>query len=297
MSDMDVLPELKEIVGAILFASKQPVTPAQIRKTLQQTAQLFSGVTQDYAKAAESDVAAAIEAVRAELSLQKLGFRVVEIAGGFRLENQPSCGPWLRALLDKGRPSRLTPPALETLAIVAFRQPITRAEIEAVRGVAVDQLLRNLLELQLVRILGRSDAPGRPWLFGTTQKFLEHFGLRSLDDLPGVDELRRLDAARKAETAPVPAADEPPPPAFHPAARTDSAAADAPAAPDGAQAGDPFDLPTAATAADSAEADDDALDEADEVEDDAEEYDDADDDEDDEDDDEDDDGEEEEEAK
>ena len=87
---------------------------------------------------------------------------------------------------------------METLAIIAYRQPCTRGEIEAVRGVAVDQIVRNLLDLQLIRAVGRSELPGRPWLFGTTQKFLLHFGLKDLKDLPGVEELKRIEAARGA---------------------------------------------------------------------------------------------------
>ena len=101
-------------------------------------------------------------------------------------------------MLQKGRGARLSLPALETLAIVAYRQPCVRSEIEAVRGVAVDAILKNLLEMQLVRVVGRSEMPGRPWMFGTTQKFMEHFGLKSLDDLPGTDELRRLEAEQSA---------------------------------------------------------------------------------------------------
>ncbi len=195
MSQVEVLPELKEIVGAILFAAKSPVQAAQILQTLGQCAEKFGGVAKDYAAATEADVAAALTALREELERGHTGLRVVEVAHGYRLENIPSCGLWLRTFLEKGRANRLSPPALETLAIIAYRQPVMRSEIEAVRGVAVDQILRNLLDLQLIRICGRSDLPGRPWLFGTTQKFLEYFGLRSLEDLPGMDELRRISEA------------------------------------------------------------------------------------------------------
>ncbi|MCX7008250.1 MAG: SMC-Scp complex subunit ScpB, partial [Kiritimatiellaeota bacterium] len=97
-------------------------------------------------------------------------------------------------MLEKGRTAHLSRPALETLAIIAYRQPCTRSEIEAVRGVAVDSLIHNLLELQLIKVVGRSELPGKPWQYGTTQAFLEHFGLRAIDDLPGVEELRRMEA-------------------------------------------------------------------------------------------------------
>lgn len=198
MSDVseDILPELKEIVGALLFAARHPVSLAQIRSVLQRTAETYGGATRDFAAASEPEIAAAVEALIVDFETHRTGLRVVEVAGGFRLENRPRCGPWLRTLLEKGRPSRLSQPALETLAIIAYRQPIIRAEIEAVRGVAVDQILRNLLDLGLIRIVGRSELPGRPWMFGTTQKFLEQFGLRSLEDLPGLEELRRINAER-----------------------------------------------------------------------------------------------------
>ncbi len=211
----DVLPELKEIVGALLYAARHPLSIAQMRTILERTAETFGGAAKDYAAAGEPEIAAAIQALIVDLEQNKIGLQVVEVAGGFRLENRPRCGPWLRLLLEKGRPNRLSAPALETLSIIAYRQPIVRSEIEAVRGVAVDQILRNLLDLQLIRIVGRSDLPGRPWMFGTTQKFLEQFGLRSLQDLPGLEELRRINAERPessdgASAAETPAADTAP---------------------------------------------------------------------------------------
>lgn len=196
MSDAGAIPELKEIIGAIVFTAKDPLTVTQILAVLRRTAERHGGLTKDFAAATEADVTAAVSELKAEYLQRKLGVQVVEVAQGLRLENLGLCGPWVREFLDKGRPQRLSQPALETLAIIAYRQPVVRAEIEAVRGVAVDQILRNLLDLQLIRIAGRSDQPGRPWMFGTTQRFLEHFGLRSLTDLPGVDELRRIDEER-----------------------------------------------------------------------------------------------------
>ncbi len=201
MSDVEVLPELKEIVGAVLFAARQPVTAEQILQVFAQTAERTGGFTRDYAAVTAADIAAAVEALGRDLETARSGLRLAEVAQGYRLESPATCGPWLRAFLERGRPQRLTPPALETLAIIAYRQPVMRSEIEAVRGVAVDQILRNLLDMQLIRITGRSDLPGRPWLFGTSQKFLEHFGLKSLDDLPGTDELRRREEQKAREDA------------------------------------------------------------------------------------------------
>ena len=202
------LPELKQIIGAMLFVRKEPLTVAEIRRVLAATAERRGGITSDFAKANEALVREAVDALGRELAERKMGFHVIEVAGGFRLENDANCGPWLRTMLQKGRGARLSLPALETLAIVAYRQPCVRSEIEAVRGVAVDAILRNLLEMQLVRVVGRSELPGRPWMFGTTQKFMEHFGLKSLDDLPGTDELRRLEA-EQARARPPKAAETP----------------------------------------------------------------------------------------
>ena len=204
-----VLPELKQIIGAMLFVRKEPLTVAEIRRVLSATAERRGGITSDFAKATEELVREAVDALGRELSERKMGFHVIEVAGGFRLENDANCGPWLRVMLQKGRGARLSLPALETLAIIAYRQPCVRSEIEAVRGVAVDAILRNLLEMQLVRVVGRSELPGRPWMFGTTQKFMEHFGLKCLDDLPGTDELRRLEA-EQARARPPKAAENAP---------------------------------------------------------------------------------------
>lgn len=195
---IDVLPEVKEILGAVLFAAREPVGLGELGALFARTAERYGGVTRDYAAAGEGILGEALAALGRDLESAGAGVRLVEVAHGFRLETDTRCGPWLRQFLDKGRAGRLSKPALETLAIIAYRQPCTRAEIEAVRGVAVDQILRNLLDLQLVKIAGRSELPGRPWLLGTTQRFLEHFGLRNLDALPGVAELRRMEDERQA---------------------------------------------------------------------------------------------------
>jgi segregation and condensation protein B len=205
MSDVDVLPELKQIVGALMFVSKQPLSVTDIRRVLVQVAEVWGGNTKDFAGATEADLQVVIDRLRADLAEKHLGLHVTEVANGFRFENDSSCGPWLRHLLERGRPSRLSRPALETLAIIAYRQPVLRSEIEAVRGVQVDQIIRNLLEMQLIKIVGRSELPGRPWQFGTTQKFLEHFGLKNLTDLPGIEELRRMEDEQLRNTEDEPA--------------------------------------------------------------------------------------------
>ena len=115
---------------------------------------------------------------------------MLEKAEGWQLASDPQFARWVRQLFPAARPARLTPPSLETLAIIAYRQPITRADVEAVRGVAIESVLQTLMERGLVRIAGRADVPGRPLLYETTQFFLEHFGLRNLDELPNSEELK-----------------------------------------------------------------------------------------------------------
>ncbi|MCX7825391.1 MAG: SMC-Scp complex subunit ScpB [Verrucomicrobiae bacterium] len=194
---------LKSIIEALLFAAHKPLSPAEIRSVL-------AGEGDEKAEAAlvafkrvkEAEIAAAIEELKVDYIQADRSFTIAEIAGGFQLVSKPDYAIWLKRLLDVDRPSRLSPSALETLAIIAYRQPITRVEIEAVRGVNVDGVLRTLLERGLVKITGRSDLPGRPLQYGTTQAFLEHFGLRDLEDLPAVDELRRIEAKRHRAAAP-----------------------------------------------------------------------------------------------
>jgi len=127
-------------------------------------------------------------------------FRVEELAGGYQLFTRPMFGPWLRKLWQNQSLVRLSSPAMETLAIVAYRQPVLRAEIEAVRGVQCGELLRQLMERELVRISGRAEDLGRPLLYGTTKKFLQVFGLRHLDELPRAEQLRRQEPAAAIAT-------------------------------------------------------------------------------------------------
>lgn len=196
MSDINVIPELKQIVGALLFAAREPVALDAIRKVLRDAAKQYEGPVKDFEKATEADIKAAIEVLNNDLTRNHTGIHVGEVANGYRLQNDLNCGIWIRQMLEKGRSNRLSKPALETLAIIAYRQPCTRAEIESVRGVQVDAILKNLMEMQLVKAAGRSELPGRPWLFATTQKFLEYFGLKNVNDLPGIDELRRMERAQ-----------------------------------------------------------------------------------------------------
>lgn len=144
-----------------------------------------------------AEIRKAVDEVRERLEKAGVGFGLAEVNGGYRLMSGAECGPWLRQMLSKGRATVLSRPAIETLAIVAWRQPVSRSEIESVRGVNAGHVIKALMEMQLVRIVGRSDLPGRPFLFGTTPAFLEHFGLKSLDDLEKIEDA--ADLARPAE--------------------------------------------------------------------------------------------------
>ena len=225
MADGDGQIELKQVVGALVFAARQSLSVPAIRKILQAVAQgpgdtpaLFTGVT-------DKDITAALAQIGADAEQARLGFYLAEGSDGFYFQSDATAGVWVRHLLDAGKPVRLSRPALETLAIIAYRQPITRAEIEGVRGVTVDHVIRVLMELQLVRIVGRSELPGRPLLYGTTGAFLEHFGLKGVKELPAIEELSRLAQPRQAEVPAAPAADaaEPAVDAAEPAAVTPAA--------------------------------------------------------------------------
>jgi len=202
MSNIEVLPELKQIIGSLLFAAKKPLTVKELRKVLTDAGASYGGPYEQFSGIKEDEITAAVAELTSELSRGGSGLCIAEVAHGYRLQNEINCGPWVRTLLDKDKNARLSKPALETLAIIAYRQPILRSEIESVRGVAVDQVLRNLVEMQLVKVVARSDLPGRPWLFGTTQRFLEHFGLRALEEMPGMEELKRMEKPERTKTFP-----------------------------------------------------------------------------------------------
>ncbi len=259
MSDVEVLPEIKQILGALLFASKDPLSSSEMKKVIKEVAEKKGGTYKDYAEVTDGDVKSALGQLKQDLEQARLGVHLIEVAKGYQLQNDVNCGLWLRHMLDRGRANRLTKPALETLAIIAYRQPVTRAEIEAVRGVAVDQILRNLIELQLIRIAGRSELPGKPWMFGTTHKFLEYFGLRDVKDLPSVEELRRVESENKKKAkneAIEPATEAAPDEDEEEKARLEEALAD----PKPEEAGDEAEAESAPEAKDG-EADDDADDE------------------------------------
>jgi len=191
--------ELKQVLGAIIFAARQPMSVGAIRKLLQETAEINREEAGVYGSVKDAELKACLRQLQTECETSKTGVHLVENADGFRFQSDPTGGPWVRHMLNVGKPTRLSRPALETLAIIAYRQPISRAELEAVRGVAVDHVIRMLMEMQLIKIVGRSELPGRPMLYGTTALFLEHFGLKEVKDLPGISELSRMDALREKQ--------------------------------------------------------------------------------------------------
>jgi segregation and condensation protein B len=199
---VDVELDRRGILEALLFVAEEPLPLSRLQEIL-----------------ADEDPAATEASVR-ELALRledaDRGLMVQEIAGGFRLATRPEANVWIQRL-QVVKPSRLSRAALETLAIIAYKQPITKAEVEAVRGVAVDGVVRTLLERDLIRMLGRKAEAGRPIVYGTSQGFLEHFGLKELGDLPSLREIDELIGASGTQ-APTPPAETSAEPAAEPAA-------------------------------------------------------------------------------
>jgi len=184
--------ELKLILESILFSAQKALSPKELRDLLAAAAE-HGDAAKPFKKTREDDLIAALEQLQKDHEAAQRTFRLACVAGSWQFVSQPEYAPWLVALVGvKARPPRLSQPALETLAIIAYRQPITRAEIEQVRGVAVDGVMQTLVERGLVEQVGRAEVVGRPMTYGTTHSFLEYFGLRSLEDLPAADELRRV---------------------------------------------------------------------------------------------------------
>jgi segregation and condensation protein B len=175
---IDALPATARI-EAVLVTSDRPVRGSRLSEVTG-----LSG----------ADVRTAVEALNASYEQDERVFRIVTLADGWQILTQPEVAPVLAKLLAAKQQSRLTQAAMETLAIIAYRQPVLRAEIEAIRGVACGEVLRGLLERRLVRIAGRAEELGRPMLYGTTREFLRIFGLGGIDDLPDVEGLDRTPA-------------------------------------------------------------------------------------------------------
>ena len=206
MSDEVKIPlpgSLQEIVGALLFASETPLTVTELRDAVRAVEPAEGEnreVMEVYHTCTSKEVEAAIRGLGKALEVGGTGFSLVCTGGTYRLQTEPSCGRYVRAMLKMDRPSRLGRASLETLAIIAYRQPITKSEVEDIRGVDVSANVKTLMDMQLIRLVGKSELPGHPFLYGTTPMFLEHFGLASLQQLNELDPtLQRSNPKKKAE--------------------------------------------------------------------------------------------------
>lgn len=170
--------ELKAILEAILFVSPEPVPVARLMSIV--------------GTASKVDIVQALGILTHDLDQDGRGIQLVQVAGGYRLVTKQEYGPWLKRMDKAKAAQKLSRSALESLAIIAYKQPLVRAEIEEIRGVETSGVLRTLCERKLVRIVGRKDVPGRPIMYGTTKFFLEHFGLQDLSQLPPLREFKEL---------------------------------------------------------------------------------------------------------
>ena len=176
--------ELKAILEAILFVSPEPVPVARLMSIV--------------GTVSKAEVVQALEILRHDLEQLGRGIQLVQVAGGYRLVTKQEYGPWLKRMEKAKAVQKLSRSALESLAIIAYKQPLVRAEIEEIRGVETSGVLRTLCERKLVRIVGRKDVPGRPIMYGTTKFFLEHFGLQDLSQLPPLREFKELGESEQA---------------------------------------------------------------------------------------------------
>ena len=183
MNDFTASP--KQILEALLFAADEPLSARRIAGMIDE--------------AAPGSVAELVRDLNADYLRENRAFHVQEIAGGYRLVTRPEFATWIAELRASDSSPRLSQAALETLSIVAYKQPVTRAELESIRGVTVEGVLKTLVDRELVRITGREEGMGRPLLYGTTDHFLEYFGLPSLDALPRPHELEILFADRERQ--------------------------------------------------------------------------------------------------
>ncbi len=172
--------EKKSVLEAILFLSGEVISPPSLK---------------DILELPESEIKRLMGELIREYEERQSGIMIVEIAGGYQMTTNPEYSEWIRKFKNLNVSTRLSMPALETLAIIAYKQPIIRAEIEQIRGVNSDSAIRTLYEKRLIKIMGRKEAPGRPFLYGTTREFLQYFGLRDLTELPTLKDLIREEAA------------------------------------------------------------------------------------------------------
>lgn len=171
-------PQLRAILEALIFAADEPLVPKQI-------AAVLDGVPKD-------EWQEALREIRADYAREDRGLQIVDVAGGLQITTRPEYNDWIRELIDPKTPTRLSIQALETLAVIAYKQPVTLPEIIELRGIKSGGVLKTLLEKRLIRIVGRKEVVGRPMLYGTTREFLLHFGLKDVSELPAIEEFAEV---------------------------------------------------------------------------------------------------------
>ncbi len=177
---------IKGVVESLLFVNERPVTLEQIKRVLETVT--------------PKEIKQAIASLKEEFESRGAGITIEEIAGGYQMLSNPKYVSYVRKFYKTKHKEKLSKPALETLAIIAYKQPVTRGDIELIRGVNSDGVVAHLLNKELIKMAGRKDIPGRPFLYGTTKQFLEYFGLKSLDILPNLEELSILSSRDEEES-------------------------------------------------------------------------------------------------
>ena len=186
--------QLKSAIEALLFVSSNPVSLDRLK-----------GI---FDEASQEQIETQMQALLYEYDNRGAGIMLTEVAGGYQLATRPENVSWIRKFKSVKVSAKLSKPALETLAIVAYKQPITRMEVEAIRGVNIGGIMRNLMERRLVKIVGKKDVPGKPMMYGTTVEFLQYFGLKDLSGLPTLKEFQELEAGEEVmEEVPIASAD------------------------------------------------------------------------------------------
>ena len=186
--------ELVTIVEALLFASPDAIGTEELARVVRHAAKNSEDeIMQAFAKTKTPEVSGAIDQLVETYEKEGRAFTLVERPRGWKICARPDYSEWVRHLFPEKKAERLSAPALETLAIIAYRQPVTKASVEAIRGVAVDGVLQKLIERELVQLAGRAELPGRPMLYETTDSFLEHFGIQEVKELPNSEELGRIE--------------------------------------------------------------------------------------------------------
>jgi len=179
--------EIKGVIEALLFISGEPLSPDRIKAVL-----ALSEAKNVLEEIDRGKIKSLLWELQQEYDMRLSGLRIVEVAGGFQIVTPPEVSQWVKKLKKIKQSARLTKPSLETLAIIAYKQPLVKAEIEDIRGVDSAGVIKGLLDKRFVKIIGRKDVPGRPILYATTKEFLQYFGLKDISDLPTLKEFNEL---------------------------------------------------------------------------------------------------------